>query len=81
MPRFIKKPVVVEAVQFTGHNVKEIEEFVGLGTYWYPERMIIEIPTLEGVMTARSGDWIIRGVRGEYYPCKPDIFEATYEPA
>ena len=42
---------------------------------------IINVPTLEGTMTARIGDWIIRGVKGEVYPCKPDIFEATYEPA
>ena len=42
---------------------------------------VIQVPTLEGVMTARIGDWIIRGVKGEVYPCKPDIFEATYEPA
>lgn len=42
---------------------------------------IIQVPTLEGVMTARMGDWIIKGVKGEVYPCKPDIFEATYERA
>lgn len=42
---------------------------------------LLHIPTLEGVMTAQAGDWIIRGVKGERYPCKPDIFEATYEPA
>ncbi|MEE7714225.1 hypothetical protein V3J85_23230 [Bacillus sp. 5001] len=43
-------------------------------------RYSISIPTLEGVMTADEGDWIIRGVQGEFYPCKPDIFAATYEP-
>ena len=41
----------------------------------------VAIPTLEGTMRAEIGDWIIRGVKGEFYPCKPDIFEATYEPA
>lgn len=45
------------------------------------ERMGLLIPTLEGLMLGRHGDWIIRGVKGELYPCKPDIFEATYEPA
>ncbi len=45
------------------------------------ERMGLQIPTLEGLMLGIQGDWIIRGVKGELYPCKPDIFDATYEPA
>lgn len=53
--------------------VIEAEQWLGPGT--------LEIPTLEGVMTASEGDWIITGVKDERYPCKPDIFEATYEPA
>ena len=61
MPRFRKRPVVIEAVQWTGPGFTEIE-------------------TLEGTMTAFPGDWIITGVKGEQYPCKPDIFEATYTP-
>ncbi len=80
MAKFRKKPVEIEAVQFTGHNDDEIASFVGengsdpreFGPSWY-------IYTLEGVMRAEVGDWIIRGVKGEFYPCKPDIFEATYE--
>lgn len=53
----------------------------GPGIGYTPSLDTIDIPTLEGVMTAQPGDWIIRGVKGEVYPCKPDIFEATYEPA
>lgn len=81
MSRFRKKPVVVEAVQFTGKNDAEIKAFVGNDGF-DPEdtRPSWRIRTLEGVMRADVGDWIIRGVKGEFYPCKPDIFEATYEP-
>jgi hypothetical protein len=75
-----KKPVVVQAVQFDGTlasiealNIPEASQDLGSRT--------LQIHTLEGVMTAQPGDWIIRGVQGEFYPCKPDIFEATYEPA
>ncbi len=81
MPKYRKKPVVIEAVQYDGHNATEI-------VLWAKSSVItedflggIEIPTLEGVMRADVGDWVIRGVKGEFYPCKPDIFEATYEPA
>jgi hypothetical protein len=49
------------------------------GIGYTPAMGQLDIPTLEGVMTASPGDWIIRGVQGEFYPCKPDIFEATYE--
>lgn len=78
--KYRKKPVVIEAVQFTGENAQEI---VG----WIEEPAAINragdirIHTLEGDHRARPGDWIIRGVKGEFYPCKPEIFEATYEPA
>lgn len=76
-PRFRKKPVVIEAVQFTPLTIAECEEFVGGdmgGTAADPV-----IATLEGAMHVSLGDWIIRGVQGEFYPCKPDIFAATYE--
>lgn len=81
MPQFRKKPVVIEAVQFTGDNLDELREFVP--AEWRDNRVgqPLGIRTLEGVMTVSAGDWIIKGVKGEYYPCKPDIFEATYEPA
>lgn len=80
MKKFRKKPVVIEAVQFdgtllslAGMAIPEVSQVLGSRT--------AQIPTLEGVMTAEPGDWIIRGVKGEFYPCKPDIFAATYEPA
>lgn len=77
--KYRKKPVIIEAVQWTGNNISETLRFVGK----YAE-LIIEgqlfIKTLEGVMCANVGDYIIRGVAGEYYPCNPDIFAATYEP-
>lgn len=78
--KYRKKPVVIEAVQFLGDvGLPEIVALdVGCGRE--DESDVLYIETLQGVMTARSGDWIIRGVKGELYPCKPDIFEATYEP-
>lgn len=83
--KFRKKPVVIEAFQWTGafgHWEQWLYEYRG------PSGSIarshdngtLVIPTLEGDMTAMPGDWIIKGVKGEVYPCKPDIFEATYEP-
>ncbi len=81
MAKFRKKPVVIEAIQLTGKNDAEIVAFCP--TAVDPEekdaRMII--PTLEGNMYCMLYDWIIKGVNGEFYPCKPDIFEKTYEPA
>lgn len=79
MPRFRKKPVMIEAVQFTGKNDAECLAFCP--TAFDPPALAptICIPTLEGTMTAGAGDWIIKGIKGEFYPCKPDIFEATYE--
>ena len=72
MPKYRKKPVVVEAEQwFPGKN---IEGVFGDGDRHY-------IVTLEGMVRVSSGDYIITGVNGEKYPCKPDIFEKTYEPA
>ncbi len=79
--KFRKKPVVIDAVQYNGKNMTEIMKFAR-GASEFQEDFTgdsISITTLEGVMTASKGDWIIRGVKGEYYPCKPDIFAATYE--
>lgn len=79
---FIKKPVKIQAVQWTGYNYAEIRDFVGdgrsklLGSYNSPD---LVISTLEGDHHALVGDWIIRGVKGEFYPCKADIFAETYE--
>lgn len=80
MSKYMKKPVIIEAVQWTGENKEEIKAFI-------PNTIIVKknkegelgIGTLEGVMTASKGDFIIKGVHGEYYPCKPDIFAETYE--
>ena len=80
MTKFRKKPVVIEARLFDTIDYEEACDVVrwcgGLAT-----EDGCEINTLEGTHLARSGDWIIRGVQGEFYPCKPDIFAATYEPA
>ncbi len=79
--RFRKKPVVIEAIQWTGDNAQEVREFMREASYgWNPGSHAWVIVTLEGNMSALPGDWIIKGVKGEFYPCKPDIFAATYEP-
>jgi hypothetical protein len=79
--KFRKKPVVIEAMLWDGLNVPEIKQFMGIETIpWDAKRDTILIETLEGNMEASKGDWIIKGVNGEFYPCKPDIFEKSYEP-
>lgn len=83
MTAWRKLPVVVEAVQWNGEaDCDEVFAFLGM-EHPPPEdetdHSEIHIPTLEGLMTAAPGDFIIRGVHGEFYPCKPDIFRATYE--
>ena len=76
MSKFRKRPVVIEAEQFCLHSL--LLPFTGQGVCCFNEgRWYIE--TLEGSLTISDGDWIIKGVKGEFYPCKPDIFEATYE--
>jgi hypothetical protein len=79
MGMYRKKPVVIEAVQVLGFNHDDVMAFcpgiIADGCTKYL------IQTLEGNMLAQRGDWIIKGVKGEFYPCKPDIFEATYEEA
>lgn len=77
MAKYRKKPVVIEAVQWTGENWDEITSFIGPQAAWDGGQLIIT--TLEGNMTASKSDYIIRGVQGEFYPCKPDIFLNTYE--
>jgi hypothetical protein len=78
--RFRKKPVEVDAVKWDGENVDKITAFLAGHGRFRPLSGVIEITTLEGVMTARKGDWIIKGTKGEFYPCKPDIFADIYEP-
>lgn len=83
--RYRKKPVVVEAIQFTRSNFHIVSEFTGgKADYLTIERCpngrcYCLVETLEGNMVANEGDYIIKGVHGEFYPCKPDIFEKTYE--
>lgn len=74
-----KMPVVVEAVQWTGENHAEMCEFVDPEAFEIIPRIGLVIHTLEGDYHASPGDYIIKGVNGEFYPCKPDIFAKTYE--
>jgi len=80
--KYRKKPVVIDAIQWKGGNdLTEIKQFAGEAFFcWHIHTDSISIETLEGMINASKGDWIIKGVKGEFYPCKPDIFEATYEP-
>ena len=84
--KFRKKPVVIEAWQFDGteQSAREILQLTGIGiehrrTCNPAHTHVLVIETLEGEMRAFRNDWVIRGIKGELYPCKPDIFEATYE--
>ena len=79
MEKYSKKPVVIEAVQWTGENVKEVMDFMNWRNAAHDTASGLTIHTLEGNHHASLGDWIIKGVNGEFYPCKPDIFEKTYE--
>ena len=76
--KYRKKPIVIEAVRWTGSITPEMEDLLG-EVKVLPKGSSLLIPTLEGVMEARRGDYIIRGVNGELYPCQPDIFKKTYE--
>lgn len=75
--KYIKKPIVIEAIQWTSENLSEIDKFTQ-GKVKNHESVLI-IPTLEGEMYASLSDYIIKGVNGEFYPCKPDIFDKTYD--
>ena len=80
MAMYRKKPVVIEAVQWRNTNQDELLDVFGRAVYrWdFAVSGSLFIPTLEGKMEANVGDWIIKGVKGEFYPCKPDIFEQLY---
>ena len=75
--KYRKKPVTIEAIQRLGTNLSEIDDCVGGSIANKGTTLVIH--TLEGDMEASIGDYIIKGVKGEFYPCKPDIFLATYE--
>ena len=91
--KYIKKPVQIEAIQLKEDNIIEVFDFLDGANYKETksaeeledfskamlEQCYIEIETLEGLMKASFGDYIIKGIKGEFYPCKPDIFIATYE--
>ena len=91
--KYIKKPIEIEAIQLTKDNIIEVFDFLDEANYKetksaeeledFSQMMLkqgyIEIETLEGMMIANFGDYIIKGIKGEFYPCKPDIFQATYE--
>lgn len=83
-----KKPVAIEAIQWTGKNYEEIQNFSDNKINYYEwfqynesglNKNILSISTLEGKMEASIGDYIIKGVKSEFYPCKPDIFKLTYD--
>jgi hypothetical protein len=90
MPMFRKKPLVIEAVEWTGENLREVIDLIGLHPSvkdwpWEEYENVVRIDglkifTLEGPLMADVGDHIIKGIQGEAYPIKPDIFEKTYEP-
>ena len=88
MGKYVKKPVVIDAIQITRENIDDVIDFVSSkDSVIVPSFVDFEkttpiyfIHTLEGVMRACVGDWIIKGIKGEFYPCKPDIFNATYKP-
>ena len=91
--KYVKKPVQIEAIQLKEDNIIEVFDFLDEANYKetksteeledFNQRMLeqgyIEIETLEGIMKDSFGDYIIKGIKGEFYPCKPDIFIATYE--
>jgi hypothetical protein len=85
MPMFRKKPVVIEANRFDMRDLEQQEHLAAwcygklCGYTLYAMDRVIKIQTLEGEIEASFGDWIIKGVKSEFYPCKPDIFDLTYE--
>lgn len=80
MPYFRKKPIVIEAVKLTKENWPDIIDWMTInGAVFRGESEGLIVETLEGDMTAQFGDWILRGLFNEFYPCKPDVFEASYE--
>jgi hypothetical protein len=84
MQQYRKKPVIINATQLINNEFRSLDNIPFFDcrnwkTGWDEYGFYVTIPTLEGDMKARNNDYIIKGVSGEYYPCKPDIFEKTYE--
>jgi len=80
MELYTKKPITIEAVCFTQSSVDEVLAFIGYAGQYDSGTKQILIFTAEGCMRGNIGDWIIKGTQGEFYPCKPDIFAAIYQP-
>lgn len=84
--KFVSKPVVIRAVQWTGDNIEKIQEFMNtphMAEVVLPNGIrtgTLVIDTLEGAMTASMNDWIVKGTHGEFYPIKPDVFQFKYKP-
>lgn len=79
--RYTKRPVTIEAIQYVGKNADAVCRFLGAGnshTHGLGAGAPFHIHTLEGTMELRPGAWVIKGVRGEFYPCDPEIFQETY---
>ncbi|WP_241576628.1 hypothetical protein [Rosenbergiella collisarenosi] len=80
MAKYRKKPVVIDAIQWTGKNLDECKLFTGDNFYGHvPDLREIIVKTSNGPYVVSANDYIIKGIQGEFYPCKPDIFAATYE--
>lgn len=78
MAKYRKKPIIIEALQYDGYNQKEIYVFARGYAFIKPSEQLV-INTLEGEMLVSINDYVIKGVNGEFYPCKPDIFDKSYE--
>lgn len=79
--KYTKKPVTIDAIIWNGENIDEIANFMNWRNFEHDKRSGLVIRTLEGSHNASVGDYIIKGVKGEFYPCKPDIFLMTYNEA
>lgn len=77
--QYVKKPIIIHALEYTGDNLDDVYKFVGDKAYTSNGNLFIK--TLEGDHRASIGDYIIKGIKGEFYPCKPDIFRMTYDEA
>lgn len=77
--KYVKKPVEIEALQYDGRNYDEVFLFTNGASSYESIENRLTIPTLEGKMLVSVGDYVIKGVRGEFYPCKEEIFRETYE--
>lgn len=80
MPKFRTKPIIKEAIQWTGQNIEDLRTFIKGTPHEWRSGGWVKVYTLEGEMTCMPGNWLIKGVKGEVYPCMDEIFKASYEP-